>query len=133
LNVGEKTVIRLDKWLWAARFYKTRNLAKQAVEGGKVFYNGQRVKVSKAVEQGAEIRLRQGLDEKTVKVLAVSEQRRGAPEAQLLYEELPESIQLRQQQAEIRRQTQQHLIAPPNRPSKKARRQIHSFKEQHRE
>lgn len=121
--------VRLDKWLWAARFYKTRNLAKQAVEGGKVYYNGHRVKVSKDVEVGAEIRLRVGLDDKTVVVKAVSDQRRGAPEAQLLYQETPESIALRQQQAEVRKQTQQHLIAPPTRPNKKDRRLIHQFKE----
>lgn len=58
--------VRLDKWLWAARFYKTRSLARNMVEGGKVHYNGQRTKPSKSVELGAQITLRQGHDEKTV-------------------------------------------------------------------
>ncbi len=123
----EKNKIRLDKWLWAARFYKTRNLAKQAIEGGKVYYNGHRVKVSKEVELNAEICVRLGWDEKTVVVQGLSDQRRGAPEAQQLYTETSASIKLREQQVEIRKQTQQHLIAPPNRPNKKERRQIHQF------
>ncbi|STY59038.1 Heat shock protein 15 [Mannheimia haemolytica] len=69
--------VRLDKWLWAARFYKTRSIAKAMIEGGKVHYNGQRAKVSKAVEIGAIIKLRQGNEEKEVEVLALSDQRRG--------------------------------------------------------
>ena len=62
--------VRLDKWLWAARFFRTRNLARQAIEGGKVWYDGARTKVSKEVQVGAELRIRQGFDEKTVTVLA---------------------------------------------------------------
>lgn len=77
--------VRLDKWLWAARFYKTRAIAKGAIEGGKVHYDGQRCKVSKTVDLGAMITLRQGFDEKIVEVKAISDQRRGAPEAQKLY------------------------------------------------
>ena len=64
--------VRLDKWLWAARFFRTRNLAKQASEGGKVWYDGARTKVSKEVQLGAELRIRQGFDEKTVTVRALS-------------------------------------------------------------
>src|SRR5690554_6872810 len=86
--------IRLDKWLWAARFYKTRSLAKAAIEGGKVHYEGQRTKVSKLVEIGATLKVRQGFDEKVIIVKALSDQRRGAPEAQLLYEETPQSIKI---------------------------------------
>ena len=125
--------VRLDKWLWAARFFKTRNLAKQAIEGGKIYYNGLRVRVGTEVDIGAEIRLRAGRDEKTVVVKCLSDQRRGAPEAQQLYEETPASFSLRLQQAEVRKQTRQHLIAPPSRPNKKERRQIHHFKEQNRD
>ncbi|PPS58981.1 hypothetical protein CRX72_27070 [Pantoea sp. BRM17] len=66
---------RLDKWLWAARFYKTRALAREMIEGGKVHYNGQRSKPSKLVESGAELTLRQGNDERTVIVNAISDQR----------------------------------------------------------
>ena len=67
--------VRLDKWLWAARFFKTRSLAKQAIEGGHVHYNDARVKVSKEVEVGAELRIQQGWDSKTVAVTALSSQR----------------------------------------------------------
>ena len=120
--------IRLDKWLWAARFYKTRSIAKQAIEGGKVHYNGQRAKVSKEVEVGAMINLRQGLDEKEVEVIALSDQRRGAPEAQLLYQETEQSIVKREASAS-QRKAFHGLGLPSVRPTKKQRRQIHKFKE----
>lgn len=75
--------VRLDKWLWAARFFKTRSLAKAAIEGGKVQINGQRAKPSKEIEQGVTLTIHQGWEEKTVVVAALSEQRRGAAEAAL--------------------------------------------------
>ncbi|CAA0092196.1 RNA-binding S4 domain-containing protein [Zhongshania aliphaticivorans] len=118
--------IRLDKWLWAARFYKTRSLAKQAIEGGKVQYNGDRCKVSKEVQIGAELSLRVGFDTKVVTIIALSDQRRGAPEAALLYEETPESIEQRAQQA-AERKALGSAFAHPERPNKKQRRQIHRF------
>lgn len=90
--MAENNEVRLDKWLWAARFYKTRSIAKAMIEGGKVHYNGQRAKVSKNVEIGAMIKLRQGSDEKEIEVIALSDQRRGAPEAQLLYQETAQSV-----------------------------------------
>ena len=121
--------VRLDKWLWAARFFKTRSLAKQAIEGGKVWYEGARVKVSKDVQIGATLRIRQGFDEKTVLVRALSEQRRGAPEAMLLYEETPQSIAAREQQATERRMQQDGGIAAAGRPGKRDRRLIHRFKD----
>ena len=117
---------RIDKWLWAARFFKTRSLAKQAIEGGKVHYNGQRVKTSKAVEIGAELKIRCGWDDKIVIVTALSDQRRGAPDAALLYEETSESIELRLQRAEDRKAGANGQLA--GRPTKKQRRQIHRFK-----
>src|SRR5690554_7725790 len=95
--------IRLDKWLWAARSYQTRSLAKAAIESGKVHYEGQRPKVSKLVEIVATLKVRQGFDEKVIIVKALSDQRRGAPEAQLLYEETPQSIKDRMDKAEQRR------------------------------
>jgi ribosome-associated heat shock protein Hsp15 len=113
--------VRLDKWLWAARFYKTRALAKEMIEGGKVHYDGQRTKCSKAVEIGALIQLRQGYDEKTVEVLALSDQRRGAAEAQKLYRETEDSICAREQRA-LERKTQGS--APDHRPNKKSRREL---------
>ena len=113
--------VRLDKWLWAARFYKTRALAKEMIEGGKVHYDGQRSKCSKHVEIGALIRLRQGYEEKTVEVLALSDQRRGATEAQKLYRETEDSIRAREQRA-LERKTQGS--APEQRPNKKSRREL---------
>jgi ribosome-associated heat shock protein Hsp15 len=119
--------LRLDKWLWAARFYKTRSLAKQAIEGGKVQCDGTRAKPSKEIEVGVEVRLRQGLDERTVVVTALSEQRRGAPEAQLLYMETAESIKQRETLSE-QRKSQPHLLTN-TKPNKRDRRLIHRFKQ----
>lgn len=113
--------VRLDKWLWAARFYKTRALAKSMIEGGKVHYNGQRTKCSKAVELGAHLKIRQGYEEKIIEVLALSDQRRGAPEAQKLYRETAESQQKREENAEMRKTLGS---APEKRPDKKSRRDL---------
>ena len=121
--------VRLDKWLWAARFFKTRALAKAAIEGGKVHYEGQRSKVSKVVELGAKLTIRQGLDEKEVVIRGISDQRRGAPEAQKLYEETVDSIKARMDESERRRIMKSAMAAPDHRPNKKERRQIHKFKE----
>lgn len=120
--------VRLDKWLWAARFFKTRSLAKQAIEGGKVQYNGARTKVSKEVELGAELTIRQGWDDKTVIVEGLSDQRRGAPEAQALYTETQDSIHQRELRAAQRKA--HGPGADLIRPNKKQRRQIHRFKQQ---
>ena len=95
--------VRLDKWLWAARFYKTRALAREMIEGGKVHYNGQRSKPSKIVELNATLTLRQGNDERTVIVKAITEQRRPASEAALLYEETAESVEKREKMALARK------------------------------
>ncbi|EGR2468213.1 ribosome-associated heat shock protein Hsp15 [Vibrio cholerae] len=115
--------VRLDKWLWAARFYKTRSLARNMVEGGKVHYNGQRAKPSKLVEIGAQITLRQGHDEKTVIIEKISDQRRGAPEAQQLYRETAESITKRERNDMMR----QLNPSPDRRPDKKQRRDLLKF------
>ena len=120
--------LRLDKWLWAARFYKTRSVAKHAIEGGKVYCEGSRCKPGKEVEIGMEIRLSQGLDEKTVIIQALSEQRRGAPEAQLLYAETEESIEQREKQA-LERKAQPSLWQSDGKPNKRDRRLIHRFKQ----
>ena len=120
--------LRLDKWLWAARFYKTRSVAKQAIDGGKVYCEGSRCKPGKDVEIGMEIRLRQGFDEKTVTIKALSDHRRGAPEAQLLYEETKESIEIRLAQA-AQRKAQPSLGPTAGKPNKKNRRLIHRFKQ----
>lgn len=117
--------VRLDKWLWAARFYKTRSIAKAMIEGGKVHYNGQRAKVSKAVEIGATIKLRQGNEEKEIVVLALSDQRRGAPEAQLLYRETSQSVENR----ESRKAAALSMPYSDHRPNKKERRDLAKFKQ----
>lgn len=121
--------IRLDKWLWAARFYKTRTIAKEMIDGGKVHYNSQRTKPNKNVEIGALINLRQGNEEKEVVVLSLSEQRRGAAEAQLLYQETQTSIEKRERLAAIRRNSISGLYTE-RRPNKKERRDLLKFKYQ---
>ncbi|MBZ0328724.1 ribosome-associated heat shock protein Hsp15 [Halomonas sp. ANAO-440] len=125
--------VRLDKWLWAARFFKTRALAKKAIEGGKVHYNGARAKTSKSVEVGALVRVPQGWDHWEVEVVALSDQRRGASEARELYRETPESEARRLREAEGRRLTNQAMQHPLRRPDKKQRRDIHRFQRQHDE
>ena len=124
---GEK--LRLDKWLWAARFFKTRSLAKAAIEGGKVHLGGQRVKVSKEIQVGDSLQIRQGWDEKVVEVLALSDQRRGAQEAQSLYCETQESLERRESAAAARKAAGGMIDRPAQRPTKKQRRQIHRFKQ----
>lgn len=120
--------IRLDKWLWAARFFKTRNMAKQAIEGGKVHCGGQRVKVAKEITVGDELTIRQGFDRKEVRVLALSDQRRGAAEAALLYEETGGSVAAREQRAAERKAGAAGFRPSEHKPSKKERRQIDKFR-----
>ena len=97
--------VRLDRWLWAARFYKTRSLAKAAIEGGKVRCDGQRVKASKEISVGLTLTVRRGMDEQVVIVSGLSEQRRGAREAAQLYTETEASLALRDEpQGSTRRQ-----------------------------
>ncbi len=119
--------IRVDKWLWAARFFKTRALVKGAIEGGKVTMDGQRIKPSREIKVGAILEIHQGRDQKTVVVAALSEQRRGAPEAQLLYTETPHSITRRQQHMALRSAARDGHQPPQRRPTKKQRRQLHQF------
>ncbi|MCE1116330.1 MULTISPECIES: RNA-binding S4 domain-containing protein [Pseudomonas] len=118
--------VRLDKWLWAARFYKTRALAKAAIESGKVHCRGERCKPGKEPRVGDEFLLRTGFDERTVVVKALSAVRRGAPEAQTLYEETAESVKRREQAAELRKAGAMG-VATDGRPNKKQRRQIHQL------
>ncbi|WP_455846362.1 ribosome-associated heat shock protein Hsp15 [Pantoea agglomerans] len=120
--------VRLDKWLWAARFYKTRALAREMVEGGKVHYNGQRSKPSKLVELNAELTLRQGNDERTVVITAVTDQRRPASEAQTLYTETAASIDKREKTALARKMNALTMPHPDRRPDKKERRDLMKFK-----
>ena len=129
-NLDESKSVRLDKWLWAARFYKTRSVARDAVQSGKVQYNGQRSKPGKVVELGASIKVPQGFDLKDVVVLQVKEQRLGAPLAQLMYQETLDSEKLRASNEEARKISAFHSPKPDHRPHKKQRRQIIQFKQQ---
>ncbi|MDN6319678.1 MAG: ribosome-associated heat shock protein Hsp15 [Marinobacter sp.] len=122
--------VRLDKWLWAARFYKTRSLAKEAVEGGKVRYNSQRCKPGRAVQLGATLTLRLGWQEKIIIIDDISERRRGAPEAQKLYHETEDSIKKREDLSWQRKTMQAAQLPPARRPSKKDRRDIQRFRDQ---
>jgi ribosome-associated heat shock protein Hsp15 len=120
--------IRLDKWLWAARFFKTRSLATEAVAGGKIHINGQRSKPSHAVRVGESLRIQRGLDQYLVTVKALSDRRGPAKEAVLLYEETAESRQSRQELSDQRRFLQPSISSSiAGRPTKQDRRRIIRF------
>lgn len=129
-TVSDTSSIRLDKWLWACRFYKTRALAKNMIDGGKVHYNGQRCKASKIVELGATVRVTQGNDEKLVVVQALSDKRLAAPLAATLYTETAESVELRLQRAELRKTNSLFAPHPDTKPDKKERRKLLLLKSQ---
>lgn len=119
---------RLDKWLWAARFFKTRALATEAVNGGKVHLNGDRVKPGRTVKVGDKLHITRNQFEYDIVVLGVNAKRRPAKEAQLLYEESPESIRAREKLSEEIRALNAQMPFTERRPSKKDRRQIVRFK-----
>ncbi len=121
--------VRLDKWLWAARFYRTRALAKQAVKGGKVHYEGAKAKCSCVVEVDAKITIRQGPEEKTILVQAISGSRKGAPEAALLYSETAASEKARSDLTAGRKAMVQTSISD-GKPTKKQRRDQQRFEQQ---
>ena len=120
--------LRLDKWLWAARFYKTRNLATEAISGGKVHLNGQRTKPGKEVKIGNHISISKGSSQWEVTVVGIISQRRPAKEAALLYQETAESMEKREAESIIRQQRKESQVRSAKRPTKKQRRQIHKFK-----
>lgn len=126
MSTDEK--VRIDKWLWAARFFKTRSLAKEAIEGGKVHYNKQRCKPGKSVDIGAELTIRQGWFDKVVIVEGLSDRRKNASLAQELYRETEESKEKREKALAERKQAMSALPAPFKRPNKRDRRRIHRFK-----
>lgn len=127
----ELDVLRLDKWLWAARFFKTRSLAAEAIAGGKVHVNGQRVKASKEIKIGAQLSISKERYIWQITVLALSSQRKPAKEAVLLYEESLESIAKRQQQLQEERLHRElfPFDYTATKPNKKDRRLIHRFKQ----
>jgi ribosome-associated heat shock protein Hsp15 len=125
----QKNAIRLDKWLWAARFYRTRAIAKQMIDGGKVFYNSQRTKSGKAVSIGDIIKIRQGFEEKEVTVIALADKRSDATFAQTLYQESKKSIETREKNSLARKQGILLSPASDTKPDKKQRRKLREFKE----
>ena len=127
----ENAVVRLDKWLWAARFYKTRALAVEAINGGHVHLNGHRVKPSRKVEAGDALRIRKGEDVFQIEIRDVSDKRGPATRARQLYEETPRSIEARERQRAERRVLAAAAGRPAKRPDKRARRRIIRFINKH--
>jgi ribosome-associated heat shock protein Hsp15 len=125
---AESQRMRLDKWLWAARFFKTRQLAIAAINGGKVHVNGQRAKPGKEISVGARLSISKDQYTWDIAVQALNNQRRPAAEAALLYEEAPESQAKRQAEVAQRREERELGIQPDGRPNKRERRLIHQFK-----
>ena len=122
--------VRLDKWLWAARFFKTRGLAQEAIDSGRVSVGDARVKPARAVHVGDSITLRTGETPRTVKVLVVSGVRGSAPVAQALYEETDESVRLRvQAQARRALAPEPALAIDGGRPTKRERRAIDRWRD----
>lgn len=120
--------VRLDKWLWAARFFKNRKNAVEAVNGGKVHLNGLRVKPSRMIKVGAELQITRDNSRYSITVLGLNDKRRPAKEAQLLYEESQESIQAREQESEMRRLNNASVTRPDKKPNKKERRQMDKWR-----
>ena len=128
-QVSATNKMRLDKWLWAARFFKTRSLAKAAIDGGKVHCAGQRVKVAKEIAIGELLTIRQGFDKREVRVLALSEQRRGAMDAAQLYEETAASQAAREQLSTQRKAGAIGFQPADHKPTKRERRQQQKFRD----
>lgn len=124
----EESAQRIDKWLWAARLFKTRSAATTAVNGGHVQVDGERVKPSRRVSAGARLRVRRGQAECEVIVRGLNQYRRPAAEAQALYEETAESIAAREQAAQQRRLEQDRRAAMGGRPDKRGRRELGRLK-----
>ena len=125
---SEDSAVRIDKWLWAARFFKTRVLAALAVTGGKVKVNGELVKAARVIRPGDAVRIQIGPYEYEVRVQALAAQRGPAPQAASLYKETGPSVAARTELA-ARLSVERHLVAPaPGRPGKKERRQVIQFK-----
>ncbi|MDQ6972416.1 MAG: S4 domain-containing protein [Mariprofundaceae bacterium] len=123
------TPVRIDRWLWAARFYKTRSLAGEAVKGGHVWVNGSRAKPARPVQPGDEVRIQKGEQAFVLSVIALADKRGSASIAQALYTENEESIRQRALLAEQRRLKAASAPAPDKRPDKRQRRRIIRFKE----
>lgn len=119
--------VRLDKWLWAARFFKTRSLAAKAIQGGRVHLNDKRIKPSRAVSVGDKVRISKGEIVFDIEVCGLSIYRRPASEARLLYEESEKSLQNRTEQREMKRLLRISDSPPARKPDKRDRRKIRDF------
>jgi ribosome-associated heat shock protein Hsp15 len=123
----ESEKVRIDKWLWAARFFKTRALASEAVNGGKVHLNGQRIKPSRTVKLDDVYEIQRGFEKMTVVVLKLADRRGSATLAQALYRETEESILLREKEGERRKLARMQVPVIDHRPNKRERRKLRSF------
>jgi len=121
--------VRADVWLWAARFFKTRSLAKQAIEGGRIDVNGTGCKPAKTLHVGDRLQVGRGEERFELVVRALSERRGPAPAAQALYEETAASLAARETAQAQRKLGAGGLLRPPSRPDKRSRRQIRQFKD----
>ena len=126
---GEAKSVRLDKWLWAARFYKTRGLAQTAIEKGQVLVAGERVKAARNLKTGEMVSVTIGDVERQVEVLGLSDVRRAAPIAQALYRDTAESIAGREAQAQRRKLYREPAREIVGRPTKRDRRDLTRAKE----
>ncbi|MDC8829351.1 ribosome-associated heat shock protein Hsp15 [Alteromonas gilva] len=122
--------VRLDKWIWAARLAKTRALARDLIQSGKVHYNGQKSKPGKIVELNATVRVPAGWDVKEIVIQGLADKRLPAKDAELLYAETAESAAKREQNKEARKLHSFHNPSPDHRPDKKQRRELIKLKHQ---
>ncbi|MCY3857344.1 MAG: S4 domain-containing protein [Gammaproteobacteria bacterium] len=121
--------MRIDKWLWVARFFKTRSKAKEAVLGGKVHVNGERTKAARDVQIGDKLEISRGYDKEMVVIKALAERRGNGTAAQALYEETEESLNRRLEDAANRRMARAGLATPKLKPTKSARRALRELKQ----
>ncbi len=122
--------VRIDKWLWAARLFKTRALARTTVQSGKIHYNGQRTKPSKIVELNATLKVPSGFDSKELIINEIFDKRRSASQVLGMFTETPQSIEKRENNAQARKLSAFHSPKPDSKPDKKQRRQIIHLKHQ---
>ena len=126
-DISDNEKIRVDKWLWAARFFKTRALASDAVNGGKVHLSGQRIKASRSVKINDVFEIHRGFEKMTVVVQELSQRRGPASVAQTLYRETEESIALREKESEQRKLARMQIPISDHKPNKRERRKLRSF------
>ena len=127
---SQEVPVRLDKWIWAARLCKTRSIAREWIQAGKVHYNGQRTKPGKTVEVGAMVRVPAGWDIKEIEILGIVDKRQSAAIAQTLYQETATSMEKREENKAARKVQAFHNPKPEQRPDKKQRREIIKLKHQ---